>query len=58
VVRVFRTIAAVALLALVAACSAPQSAKERMTGAELAQLAPLKAQFSGVVMGLDVSTRR
>jgi hypothetical protein len=54
VVRVLRTIAAVALLTVVAACSAPQSATERAQSAELAQLAPLKTKFPGVLTGFDI----
>ena len=38
----------------VTACSAPQSANERAQSAELAQLAPLKAKFPGVLTGFDI----
>ena len=53
-IRVFRTIAAAVLLAAVAACSSP-SATEQAQSAETAALAPLKAKFSGVVIGFDYS---
>jgi hypothetical protein len=43
--------AVVAMLAV--ACSSP-SARERTDDAELAAVAPLKAQYSGVVMGFDI----
>ena len=54
-VRVLRTIAAVALLTAAAACTASPSAQERAQSAELAQLAPLKTKFPGVLTGFDVS---
>jgi hypothetical protein len=47
----FLTHAIVATLAV--ACSSP-SARERTDDAELAAVAPLKAQYSGVVMGFDI----
>ena len=52
--RVLRTIVAVALLTAAAACSAPQSAQERAQSAEVAQLAPLKLKFPGVLTGFDI----
>jgi hypothetical protein len=47
----FLAYAVVATLAV--ACSSP-SAQERTNDAELAAVAPLKAQYSGVVMGFDI----
>ena len=47
-----RRFACAALAALLSACSAP-SPQERIDAAELAQLAPLKQTYSGVVMGFD-----
>ncbi len=44
---------AFAALALVTACASP-SPQQRADDAELAQLAPLKTQYSGVVMGFDI----
>jgi hypothetical protein len=38
---------------LAVACSSP-SAQERMNDAELAAVAPLRTQYSGVVMGFDI----
>jgi hypothetical protein len=38
---------------LAVACSSP-SVQERTTGAELAAVAPLRTQYSGVVMGFDI----
>lgn len=47
----FLAYAVVATLAV--ACSSP-SARERTDDAELAAVAPLKVQYSGVVMGFDI----
>jgi hypothetical protein len=47
----FLAYAVVATLAV--ACSSP-SARERTDDGELAAVAPLKAQYSGVVMGFDI----
>jgi hypothetical protein len=48
-----RFLAHALVAALAVACSSP-SARERTDDAELAAVAPLKAQYSGVVMGFDI----
>jgi len=48
-----RFLAYAVLATLAVACSSP-SAQERTTGAELAAVAPLRTQYSGVEMGFDV----
>lgn len=40
--------------ALLVGCSSQPSAQERIATAELAQMAPLKQTYSGVVMGFDL----
>ena len=46
---------AVPIIAVLAACTTP-SASDRVTEAELAAVAPLKAQYAGVVSGFDIRT--
>jgi hypothetical protein len=48
-----RVLARTAVVMLAAACSAP-SPKQTIDSTELAAVAPLKAQYSGVVMGFDI----
>jgi hypothetical protein len=50
-----RVLTRAALAVLLAACSSP-SAQDRTIAAELAAVAPLKAQYAGVVMGFDIRT--
>ena len=47
-----RFLAHAVVATLAVACSSP-SARERTDDAELAAIAPLKAQYSGVEMGFD-----
>jgi hypothetical protein len=44
-----------ALAGLLAACSSP-TPQQRTNDAEIASMAPLKRQYSGLVMGFDVRT--
>jgi hypothetical protein len=48
-----RVLAHAVVAALAVACSSP-SALERTSDAELAAVAPLRAQYSGVEMGFDI----
>jgi hypothetical protein len=48
-----RFLAHAVVATLAVACSSP-SARERTDAAELAAVAPLKTQYSGVVMGFDI----
>jgi hypothetical protein len=48
-----RFLAHAVLATLVVACSSP-SAQERTNAAELAAVAPLRTQYSGVEMGFDI----
>jgi hypothetical protein len=48
-----RFLAHAVVMTLAVACSSP-SARERTAAAELAAVAPLKAKYSGVVMGFDI----
>jgi hypothetical protein len=48
-----RFLACAVAATLAVACGSP-SAQERTTDAELAAVAPLRAQYSGVVMGFDI----
>ncbi len=48
-----RFLACAVVVMLAVACSSP-SAQERINDAELAAVAPLRTQYSGVVMGFDI----
>ena len=48
-----RIFVSTAMAAFIAACSA-QSPQERVDAAELAAVAPLRQQYSGLVMGFDI----
>lgn len=49
----FRIVRYALLAALLAACSSP-TPQQRTSDAEIAAMAPLKQQYSGLVMGFDV----